>query len=204
MYPHQIAFNVLPQVERFKDGDDYTTEERKMMAETRKILGRVGPRRSPPPACASRSTRATRSRSTSRRASPLARRSAASSSPGRPGCVVVDDPADGDLPAGDRRRRPRRRAGRPHPPRPVARALPEHLDRRRQPAQGRGHERGPARRAPARARAAAGRAASGARKAKRSSTPSRGASVAAGASTTTGSGRPRRARSRREEIPSLR
>jgi aspartate-semialdehyde dehydrogenase len=27
-------------VESFKDGDDYTTEERKMMAETRKILGR--------------------------------------------------------------------------------------------------------------------------------------------------------------------
>jgi aspartate-semialdehyde dehydrogenase len=40
VYPHQIAFNVLPQVEKFKDGDDYTTEERKMMAETRKILGR--------------------------------------------------------------------------------------------------------------------------------------------------------------------
>jgi aspartate-semialdehyde dehydrogenase len=40
VYPHQIAFNVIPQVEAFKDGDDYTTEERKMMAETRKILGR--------------------------------------------------------------------------------------------------------------------------------------------------------------------
>jgi aspartate-semialdehyde dehydrogenase len=39
VYPHQIAFNVLPQVETFRDGDDYTTEERKMMAETRKILG---------------------------------------------------------------------------------------------------------------------------------------------------------------------
>ncbi|MBS1884976.1 MAG: aspartate-semialdehyde dehydrogenase [Actinobacteria bacterium] len=39
VYPHQIAFNVLPQVESFKDGDDYTTEERKVMAETRKILG---------------------------------------------------------------------------------------------------------------------------------------------------------------------
>jgi aspartate-semialdehyde dehydrogenase len=39
VYPHQIAFNVLPQVEIFKDGDDYTTEERKVMAETRKILG---------------------------------------------------------------------------------------------------------------------------------------------------------------------
>jgi aspartate-semialdehyde dehydrogenase len=40
IYPHQIAFNVLPHVETFKEGDDYTTEERKMMAETRKILGR--------------------------------------------------------------------------------------------------------------------------------------------------------------------
>ncbi|CAA9514934.1 MAG: Aspartate-semialdehyde dehydrogenase [uncultured Solirubrobacterales bacterium] len=39
VYPHQIAFNVIPQVETFKDGDDYTTEERKMMGETRKILG---------------------------------------------------------------------------------------------------------------------------------------------------------------------
>jgi aspartate-semialdehyde dehydrogenase len=38
VYPHQIAFNVLPQVESFKEGDAYTTEERKVMAETRKIL----------------------------------------------------------------------------------------------------------------------------------------------------------------------
>lgn len=40
VYPHRIAFNIIPQVESFKDGDDYTTEERKMIAETRKILGR--------------------------------------------------------------------------------------------------------------------------------------------------------------------
>jgi aspartate-semialdehyde dehydrogenase len=39
VYPHQIAFNVLPHVETFKDGDDYTTEERKVIAECRKILG---------------------------------------------------------------------------------------------------------------------------------------------------------------------
>jgi aspartate-semialdehyde dehydrogenase len=38
VYPHQVAFNVLPQVETFGEGDDYTTEERKVMAETRKIL----------------------------------------------------------------------------------------------------------------------------------------------------------------------
>ena len=30
---------MLPQVETFKDGDDYTTEERKVIAESRKILG---------------------------------------------------------------------------------------------------------------------------------------------------------------------
>jgi aspartate-semialdehyde dehydrogenase len=39
VYPHQIAFNALPQVETFKDDSGYTTEERKMMDETRKILG---------------------------------------------------------------------------------------------------------------------------------------------------------------------
>jgi aspartate-semialdehyde dehydrogenase len=39
IYPHRIAFNVLPHVETFKDGDDYTTEERKVIAESRKILG---------------------------------------------------------------------------------------------------------------------------------------------------------------------
>src|SRR6266487_51668 len=39
VYPHRIAFNVVPQVEVFGESDDYTTEERKIMAETRKILG---------------------------------------------------------------------------------------------------------------------------------------------------------------------
>ncbi len=38
VYPHQIAFNILPQVEVFIDGDDYSTEERKVMYETQKIL----------------------------------------------------------------------------------------------------------------------------------------------------------------------
>jgi aspartate-semialdehyde dehydrogenase len=37
-YPHQIAFNALPQAGRFADGDDHTDEERKLMNETRKIL----------------------------------------------------------------------------------------------------------------------------------------------------------------------
>ena len=39
IFPHQVAFNVLPQVEQFPEGDDYTTEERKVMRESRKILG---------------------------------------------------------------------------------------------------------------------------------------------------------------------
>lgn len=38
-YPHPLAFNVFPQCETFPEGDDASTEERKMVAETRKILG---------------------------------------------------------------------------------------------------------------------------------------------------------------------
>lgn len=37
VYPHQIAFNALPQVENFLE-NGYTTEEMKMVNETRKIL----------------------------------------------------------------------------------------------------------------------------------------------------------------------
>ncbi|MFY9265221.1 MAG: aspartate-semialdehyde dehydrogenase [Solirubrobacterales bacterium] len=37
-YPHQIAFNVLPQAGSFKNGDAYTDEERKLINESRKIL----------------------------------------------------------------------------------------------------------------------------------------------------------------------
>ncbi len=39
IYPHQIAFNVLAQAGSFADGDDHTDEERKLIGETRKILG---------------------------------------------------------------------------------------------------------------------------------------------------------------------
>ena len=39
IYPHHIAFNVLGGAGNFADGDDHTDEERKMMFETRKILG---------------------------------------------------------------------------------------------------------------------------------------------------------------------
>src|SRR3954466_5348837 len=39
VYAHQIAFNALPHAGNFKDGDDHTDEERKLINETRKILG---------------------------------------------------------------------------------------------------------------------------------------------------------------------
>jgi aspartate-semialdehyde dehydrogenase len=54
VYPHQIAFNVLAQAGSFADGDDHTDEERKLINETRKILGdpRSG---SAPPASGCRS-----------------------------------------------------------------------------------------------------------------------------------------------------
>ena len=39
VYAHQIAFNALPHAGNFADGDDHTDEERKLINETRKILG---------------------------------------------------------------------------------------------------------------------------------------------------------------------
>jgi aspartate-semialdehyde dehydrogenase len=39
IYPHQIAFSALPQAGSFPEGDDHTDEERKLINETRKILG---------------------------------------------------------------------------------------------------------------------------------------------------------------------
>jgi aspartate-semialdehyde dehydrogenase len=41
-YAHQIAFNALPQAGSFAAGDDHTDEERKLINETRKILGDDG------------------------------------------------------------------------------------------------------------------------------------------------------------------
>jgi aspartate-semialdehyde dehydrogenase len=38
-YAHQIAFNALPHAGSFPAGDDHTDEERKLINETRKILG---------------------------------------------------------------------------------------------------------------------------------------------------------------------
>jgi aspartate-semialdehyde dehydrogenase len=39
LYAHQIAFNALPHAGAFAPGEDHTDEERKLIGETRKILG---------------------------------------------------------------------------------------------------------------------------------------------------------------------
>jgi aspartate-semialdehyde dehydrogenase len=97
VYPHQIAFNVLPQVETFMDGDDYTTEERKVIAESRKILGLPELRitatcaRVPVLNCHSEALNV----ETKGELSPDACRELLS---GAPGVVVVDDPAEGRYP----------------------------------------------------------------------------------------------------------
>jgi aspartate-semialdehyde dehydrogenase len=97
VYPHQIAFNVFPQVETFKDGDDYTTEERKMMAETRKILGDDSVQVSP--TCVRVPVYAGHSQSinvqTQKYLSPERCREIFDAFPG---LVVVDEPASGSYP----------------------------------------------------------------------------------------------------------
>jgi aspartate-semialdehyde dehydrogenase len=98
VYPHQIAFNVLPQVEVFEDGDDYTTEERKVMAETRKIL-EVGVEVGISVTCARVPVLSGHSESinvqTRAELSPPDCRELLA---GAPGVIVVDDPAAGGYP----------------------------------------------------------------------------------------------------------
>ena len=97
VYPHQIAFNVLPQVETFKDGDDYTTEERKMMAETRKILGDQSIRISA--TCARVPVYTGHSESVNiETREPLSPDDCRTLLSQAPGVVVVDDPARGLYP----------------------------------------------------------------------------------------------------------
>ena len=142
VYPHQIAFNVLPQVETFKDGDDYTTEERKVIAECRKILGLQDLRitatcvRVPVMNCHSESLEhrdADRSES----------RGLQDAAGGRSRSDRRRRSRQRALPARLGGQRPRRGVRRPDPARRLERANAEHVDRRRQPAKGRGHERDP-------------------------------------------------------------
>ena len=97
VYPHQIAFNVIPQVETFKDGDDYTTEERKMMAETRKILGDQDIRISA--TCARVPVYTGHSESVNvQTRDPLEPDECRELLAKAPGVIVVDDPANGVYP----------------------------------------------------------------------------------------------------------
>jgi aspartate-semialdehyde dehydrogenase len=99
VYPHPIAFNVLPQVETFKDGDDYTTEERKVMAETRKIFALGDDEMRISATCARVPVHTGHSESiniqTRRDLSPEECRELLA---GAPGVVVMDSPADGIYP----------------------------------------------------------------------------------------------------------
>ena len=93
IYPHRVAFNVLPQVEVFKDGDDYTTEERKVMAETRKILG-IGDEVAISATCARVPVVSGHSESVNvRTAEDLSPEDCRALLAEAPGVIVVDDPA---------------------------------------------------------------------------------------------------------------
>ena len=97
VYPHQIAFNVLPQVETFKEGDDYTTEERKCMREMSKILGRddigVSATCARVPVFTGHSVSAN-----VQTREPLSPEECRELLAGSPGLTVIDDPASGLYP----------------------------------------------------------------------------------------------------------
>ncbi len=99
VYPHPIAFNVLPQVENFKDGDDYTTEERKVMAETRKIFGVSEDELRISATCARVPVHTGHSESVNvQTRSDLSPEECRELLAAAPGVVVMDNPADGVYP----------------------------------------------------------------------------------------------------------
>src|SRR3954452_3437394 len=97
VYPHPIAFNVLGGAGNFADGDDHTDEERKMMFETRKILGdesiaiNVTCARVPVRNCHSESV-------TLQTRDPLSVEEARALLTGAPGLTMVDDPPSNGYP----------------------------------------------------------------------------------------------------------
>ena len=160
VYAHQIAFNALPHAGTFAPGDDHTDEERKLINETRKILGddsiRISATCVRVPVVNGHSEAV--NVETRSPLSPEQARELLAAAPGRDG---ARRPRRRHLPDGDRGRRQGRRVRRPHPPRPGQRAGAGPVGRLGQPAQGRGDERRPARRAAARARSPARRRARG-------------------------------------------
>jgi len=99
VFPHQVAFNVLPQVETFKDGDDYTTEERKVMRETRKILGATEDELRISATCARVPVVTGHSESINLQTrEPLEPEECRELLSSAPGVIVVDNPAEGIYP----------------------------------------------------------------------------------------------------------
>jgi aspartate-semialdehyde dehydrogenase len=97
VYPHQIAFNVLPQAGVFPEGSDYTDEELKIVNETRKILGQ------PDIAVSATCTRVPvytgHSESVNvQTREPLSAADCRELLASAPGIAVLDDPADGIYP----------------------------------------------------------------------------------------------------------
>jgi len=97
VYPHPIAFNALAQAGSFPAGDDHTDEERKLINETRKILGDEGIRVSATcvrvPVVSGHSEAV--NVETKEALSPERARELLSAAPG---VTVVDDPAAGRYP----------------------------------------------------------------------------------------------------------
>jgi len=97
IYPHHIAFNVLGGAGNFAEGDDHTDEERKMMFETRKILGNEDIRIAV--TCARVPVRASHSESVSLETrDDLSVEDARELLANMPGLVLVDDPANHGYP----------------------------------------------------------------------------------------------------------
>jgi aspartate-semialdehyde dehydrogenase len=97
VYAHQIAFNALPHAGSFPDGDDHTDEERKLMNETKKILGddaiRVNATCVRVPVVHGHSESVT-----VETREPLSPERARELLSAAPGVTVLDDPADGVYP----------------------------------------------------------------------------------------------------------
>jgi aspartate-semialdehyde dehydrogenase len=92
VYPHQIAFNVIPQVDVFTD-NGYTKEELKMLHEGRKIMGLENLKVS----CTCVRVPVYRSHSVSITAQfdkPVDADAARASYSGKPGIQVIDDPSN--------------------------------------------------------------------------------------------------------------
>jgi len=137
VYPRQIAFNLLPHIDVFLD-NGYTREEMKMVNETRKIMGddtirlTVTTVRTPVFRCHSECLNI----ETERKLTPNEAR--ALRGHGRPGQTRLPHAHRRGGQGRDLRRA--RARGREH------RERAEHVDRRGQPPQGRGPQRGPDRR----------------------------------------------------------